>query len=146
MDSDTYVLDASVLVTLARPGELHHKEVKVLLEQLIVRQATLYLPTIALAEVAAAISRGTGDESLALQTVAEYRKHSELHKISVDEVIGNLAADLAAQYRIRGCDAVYAALAQAQQAVLVTLDQQQRERTPTAVPAYTPQQLLQTFV
>ena len=81
-----------------------------------------------------------------MQTVAEYRKHDDLNKVSVAETLGDLAAGLAAKYRIRGCDAVYVALAQAQHAVLVTLDRQQRERTLTAVPAYTPQQLLQTFV
>ena len=35
MDSDTYVLDASVLVALVRPGELYHEDAKALLKQLI---------------------------------------------------------------------------------------------------------------
>ena len=57
-------------------------------------------------------------------------------------MLGNLAAQVAAEYRIRGCDAVYVALAYLEQAVLVTLDGQQRERTPPVIPARTPVQAL----
>jgi len=67
---------------------------------------------------------------------------SELQTIFIDEALGDLAAELAARYRIRGCDAVYVALAQAKQAFLVTLDRQQRERTPIHLHALTPAEIL----
>ncbi len=58
--------------------------------------------------------------------------------VIVDESLGNLATEVAAAYRIRGCDAVYVALAQMKHAVLITLDGQQRERAPIQVRARTP--------
>ena len=49
-----------------------------------------------------------------------------------------MAAELAAERQIRGCDAVYVALAQQCGATLITLDGQQRERVPPGVVACTP--------
>ena len=56
--------------------------------------------------------------------------------------MGLAAAQVAAGHRIRGCDAVYVALAYVQEAVLITLDVEQRERTPPSIPARTPAQVL----
>jgi len=60
----------------------------------------------------------------------------------VDAALGDLTAEIAAKQRIRGCDAVYVALAFVEQAVLVTLDGQQRERAPSGVTACSPAQAL----
>lgn len=136
------MLDASLLVAAARPSEPFHNEAKALLQRLMSEQVTLHLPIIALAEIAAAISRGVGDEQLALQVVAEYRDLPQLSRIEVDERLGDRAAEVAARYRIRGCDAVYVALADLKHAALVTLDRQQRERASSALMAYTPSEVL----
>jgi predicted nucleic acid-binding protein len=141
MLADAFVLDASVLVAAALPNEPFHADAKALMQRLMVEQATL-LPAIAPAEVAAAIARGAGDERLALAVVAEYGMRPDLQRVPVDVTLGDLAAEIAAKQRIRGCDAVYVALAYAQQAVLITLDGQQRERAPLAIPARTPAQAL----
>ena len=87
-------------------------------------------------------ARGAGDPDLAREAVSLYRRWPGVRIAPVDEALGNLAAEVAAEYRIRGCDAVYVALAYAEQAVLITLDHQQRERTPSSVPARTPAQAL----
>jgi predicted nucleic acid-binding protein len=60
----------------------------------------------------------------------------------VDDALGLLAAELAAQYQIRGCDAVYVALAQQRGATMVTLDGQQWKRVPSDVIARTPVEAL----
>jgi len=49
-----------------------------------------------------------------------------------------MAAEIAAQYQIRSCDAVYVALAQERGAILITLDRQQRERVPAFIVARSP--------
>ena len=141
MSADAFVLDASVLVA-ALPNEPHHADTKAIMQRLMAEQTALVLPTVALAEVAAAIARGAGDERLALQVVTAYAGHPELQWAPVDTALGLAAAQVAAGHRIRGCDAVYVALAQAQQAVLLTLDRQQCERSPATVPASTPAQAL----
>lgn len=133
-----YVVDASVLVADVRPSEPHHQEAHAFLVRLTAEEQTLLLPTIALAEVAAAVSRGTGRPELARRLVAVLRRMPHIRLIPVDEPLADLAAELAAQHRIRGCDAVYVALARQHNAVLVTLDREQRERTPPFITVRAP--------
>jgi hypothetical protein len=58
--------------------------------------------------------------------------------VPVDEALGGMAAELAATHQIRGCDAVYVALAQQLAAPLVTLDGEQRQRALAVVVMQTP--------
>ncbi|QLQ05955.1 MAG: type II toxin-antitoxin system VapC family toxin [Anaerolineae bacterium] len=138
----SYVLDASVLVAATRPNEPYHIDAQVSLQRLMAERATLFAPTIALVELAAALSRGGADASLAEQVVEAYRQRRDLEFVSVDERLAGIAATIAARQRIRGCDAIYVALAQQQRAVLITLDNEQRQRAPATVAAWTPEELL----
>ena len=133
-----YVIDASVHVADARPQEPHHAEAQALLAQVAAERRVVCLPAIVLAEVAAAISRGTGRPVLARRLTAALRRVPHFQFVPVDDALGQLAADLAAQHQIHGCDAIYVALAQQRGATLITLDHQQRERVPPGVVARTP--------
>jgi len=137
-----FVIDASVFVADAQPQESFHGDANRLLETLAAHQCLLYVPAIVLSEIAAAIARGVGDPDLAREAVELYRQWPGVRVTPVDEILGDLAAQVAAIYRIRGCDAVYVALAYVEQAILVTLDGQQRERAPASVTARTPAQAL----
>ena len=133
-----YVIDASVHVADARPSEPHHLEAHALLARVAAEGWMIYLPVIVLAEVAAAISRGTGQPGLARRLTSALRRVPHFQFVSVDTALGDVAAELAARHQIRGCDAVYVALAQQHNARLITLDRQQRERVPPQVIARTP--------
>ena len=133
-----YVIDASVHVADARPGEPYHLEARALMERIASQSQAVQLPTIVLAEVAAAISRGTGRPDLARRMTAALRRVPQFQFAPVDDALGDLAAELSARYQIRGCDAVYVALAQQHAATLITLDDQQRRRVPHGVIARTP--------
>ncbi|MEO8084362.1 MAG: PIN domain-containing protein [Ardenticatenales bacterium] len=135
-----FVLDASVLVARVRVGEPGHPSSQTLLSRLLSASAQLCVPAIATAEVAAALKRGTGDETWSLRAVADLKRLPGLRIIPVDERLGDLAADIASRHSIRGCDAIYVALARALAAVLVTLDREQLERSPADVVARTPAQ------
>jgi len=137
-----FVIDASVFVADARIPEPFHTDANRLLETLAARGCVMHTPAIVLSEIAAALARGAGDPVLAREAVNMYRQWPGVRLSAVDETLGSLAAEIAANYRIRGCDAVYVALAHVQQAVLVTLDAEQRQRTPQTIPARTPAQAL----
>lgn len=137
-----FVVDASVFVADARPGEPYHAEAMALLRALADRDLVLVLPAIALTEVAAAIARATDDAALAVEAAAMYRSWPGARVLPVDEVLADLAAQVAAEERLRGCDAVYVALAQQLGATLVTLDGEQLERSPSTVSARTPGEAL----
>ncbi len=137
------VIDASVLVAGMRPGEAHFASARTVLELLTREESTLYIPTIALAEVAAAIARGTASTEQAESDVALVRELPGVHILAVDHQLGDQAAILAAHQQIRGCDAVYVGLAQSRQVPLLTLDRQQLQRTPDTVTAKTPAELIE---
>ena len=140
--SPPLVVDTSVLVAGMRPSEIYHTESRTLLEMLGHKHHSFYLPIIALAEVAAAISRVTDNTEQAHREVALVRQLPGLILVPVDVTLGEQAAMIAAGYRIRGCDAVYVALALTLNATLITLDRQQCERSPQIVIAKTPGELL----
>ncbi len=142
MFPDDFVLDASVLVAGIRTGEPFYDEARMALETLTRQRTNLYIPAIALAEVAAAIARGSGSADQAARDVRLVRQLAGLRVLAVDGPLADLAADIAGRQRIRGCDAIYVALAQRRQAVLITLDNEQRLRAPAAVVTWTPGELL----
>jgi len=133
-----YVIDASVHVADIRPREPHHAEARAFLKRVAAERWPVYLPIIVLPEVAAAISRGTGEPALAHRLIAALQRIPHFEVVPVDQDLGRLAAALAADYCIRGCDAVYVALAQERGATLITLDRQQRERVPPNISARSP--------
>jgi predicted nucleic acid-binding protein len=142
MANQVYVIDTSVYMADAQPAEPYHAVAFGLLQRIAAKNWQIYAPTIVLAELAASIARNTGNPVLARQFVTELSLQPHIEIIAVDVLLGNLAADLAAQHRIRGCDAIYVALALRRNAVLITLDRQQRERVPTTVTARTPSEEL----
>lgn len=137
-----FVIDVSVLMADARPTEPGHPASQALLTLLAQRRLTVSLPTIALAEVAAAITRGTGRSSLATQLINVLRQMPHYTLCSVDEALGERAASIAARQGLRGCDAVYVALAEQLDNVLVTLDQEQRSRAPETITVLSPTEAL----
>lgn len=52
------------------------------------------------------------------------------------------SADVAAQYRLRGSDAIYASVALRFGSALITLDREQRERVAEVLPAQYPAETL----
>jgi predicted nucleic acid-binding protein len=62
--------------------------------------------------------------------------------IGLDEALAERAVNLAATARLRGADAVYAAVAQRYDTTLVTLDREQLERLPSLVKTARPDDVL----
>lgn len=122
------VVDASVLVAVARPDERDHEvSLKWLRHRARARQPVA-APVLLLSEVGAAVRRTTGDARLAAEVVRRLRSSVLLRLVGVDAKLAELAADIAVNQAIRGCDAIYVALAALLDDDLVTLDGEQRER------------------
>jgi predicted nucleic acid-binding protein len=133
-----YVVDASVFIADVQHHEIHHAEAYAFLEKARIENWQLYAPTILFAEIGAALSRSADDYTLAYQIIRKWQQAPFLHRIPVDHTLSRIATDIAIRQRIRGCDAVYVALAQHLGFTLVTLDKQQRDRVPPDVSAHTP--------
>ena len=86
--------------------------------------------------MAAAVSRGREDDDLAREFAATLSRLPHLVWVPLDTTLAQQAADVAARYRLRGSDAVYAAVALRFGSTLISLDREQRERVAEALPAY----------
>lgn len=140
--ADTCTLDASVVVSAVRAEEPGHAESRDLMDRLRESATPVIVPTLLLAEAASAIRRVTGDAALARRFVATVQRLPNLVWVAVDALLARQAAALAAEHALKGSDAVYAAVARRFGSTLVTLDQQQLERSAAAVEVQTPRQAL----
>ena len=132
------VIDASVYVALLSACEKNHASSWAWFEQAKAEEQSILAPVILLSEVAAALSRGVGDPALAHQVVQQLRHSGVIELVPVTQAMAVRAASIAADYRIRGCDAVYVALADQLDDCLITLDQQQLERSGAIIVAREP--------
>ena len=90
-------------------------------------------PTLLLVEVAAAISRRTGDSELAKKAVEALENLPDLRLVEMDQSVVQSAVCAGADLGVCGADAVYIAVAQQLSLPLVTLDNDQRERASRVV-------------
>lgn len=127
------VIDASVTVALVNAHEREHASSWDWFEQARMADEPVLAPAILLCEVAAALSRGVGDPVLAHRVVRQLARSELVELVPVTPVLAEQAATIAADHRIRGCDAVYVALADLSGEPLVTLDRQQLERGAAVV-------------
>ena len=127
------ILDASVYVALVNAHEKDHARCWDWFEQVQATREPVIAPVILLAEVAAALSRGIKDTPLAHRVVQQLTRSSRIELIPVTQRLASDAAAIAATHRIRGCDAIYIALARQSAERLVTLDRQQLERGASIV-------------
>jgi len=137
-----YTVDASVFLSAFNPYGFGHEESYRLLDRFRTQATPIAEPTLLLPEVAAAVSRGREDERLAREFAAAIRLLPHLIWIPLDDVLAQQAVDVAARHRLRGSDAVYAAVAQRFGSVLITLDREQRERVGQVIVAQFPAEAL----
>lgn len=140
--ASTYTVDASVFLNAFNPYEAGHEASHRFLAGLQEQAVPIIVPTLLLPEVAAAVSRGREDESLAREFAAALNRLPHLVWVPLDTTLAQQATDVAAQFRLRGSDAVYAAVALRFGTTLLTLDRQQRERVGKVLTARSPAEAL----
>ena len=132
------VIDASVYVALINANESEHANSWAWVEQARAADESIVAPVTLLSEIAAALTRGVGDLRLAHRVVQQLARSEVMQLIPVTLAMAERAALIAAEHRIRGCDAVYVALADQLSDTLVTLDRQQLERGAALVTVRAP--------
>lgn len=132
------VVDASVILSAILPNEPHHQASKKWLTNRIHAEEYILAPTILLSEVSAPLSRAYKQSELAIQIVQNLIVAPFIQLQPVSIPLGSRAAAIAAEFEIRGCDAVYVALAEASGEMLVTLDKQQMARAKSIIQVQRP--------
>jgi predicted nucleic acid-binding protein len=137
-----YTVDASVFLNAFNPYEAGHEESRRFLELLQARAIPIIVPTLLLPEVAAAVRRGTGNESLAREFTSSLERLPHLMLIPLDTTLARQAVDVAVVHGLRGSEAVYLAVALRFGSGLATLDHEQHDRSSGALSAYYPAEAL----
>lgn len=137
-----YTVDASVFLNAFLPHEPGTAESARLLARLRDETAPIVVPTLLLPEVAATIARGQNDTARARQFASAVGRLPHVVLVPLDAALAQQAVDMAAEHRLRGSDAVYAAVAMRFGATLVTRDREQRERVAAILPTRWPAEAL----
>ena len=143
--SSPVTIDASVFVSAFSPAEAAHRDSKTFMTRVRETSAPVIIPTLVLPEVAAAISRGQGKPELGIAFALELVHFPNLILVDVDESLAKLAVETAAHHRLRGSDAVYAAVALRFSSLLVTLDLEQSERLKDVLSVHSSTQVLEVL-
>ena len=130
------------MIAAVRPNEAYHADARAGLQVLAERGAELVVPSIILPELASALARQGAAETDVENLLDTLDTLPGGRLVPVDEHVAQRSARLALQLRLRGCDAVYVALAHLVGATLISLDDEQRSRIPTGVTALTPSEML----
>ena len=134
----TVTIDASVFVSAFTPTESAHQISKTFMMSVREQSVPIIVPILVLPEISAAIARGQGKPELGIAFANELKKIPNITLIDLDESLASLAVEVAAQHRLRGSDAAYAAVALRFGTQLVTLDREQLERLPKVLSVRTP--------
>ncbi|MEW5938838.1 MAG: type II toxin-antitoxin system VapC family toxin [Chloroflexota bacterium] len=126
-------IDASVFVNAFSPTEEGSQHSWDFLSGLKENNTPIIVPTLLLAEVVASIARRQDNNELALEWLQEIKRVPNITFVDLDQSLAESSAEIAAAYRLRGSDAVYAAVAKRFATELVTLDREQLERVKKAI-------------
>lgn len=137
-----YTVDASVFINSVNPFEPDHQDSRGLLDRLRLDSVPIHVPTLLIPEVAGAVARAWQDNELAKNFAGSLAQVHGLVLVPLDRTVAERAAEVAARHRLRGSDAVYAAVALGFGAVLVTRDREQRERLAEVLPTRYPHEAL----
>lgn len=136
----TYLVtvDASVFVNAFIPTEEGSDQSLAFVTKLRIEQAHLIQPTLFIPEVIASVARKKNDTEHALALAQDLKKFTNLTLVTLDENLADYVCEVAANHRLRGSDAVYAAVALRFGTELITLDKEQLARLPKLLPVRAP--------
>jgi len=137
-----FTIDASVWVNAYSPAEPGQAASLALLTTLLSVGTKIVVPTLLPVEVAGVIARTRGNPDLAEQMAAALRALPSLQWVPLDDLLAERATQLAARHRLRGADAVYAAVAWLHGCDLVSLDHEHLGRLTGIVATLTPAEAL----
>lgn len=136
--SNAVVVDASVWVSwLSRHDANHHASYR-WMERYTTTKGILIAPTILLVEVAAAMSRSTGQKVIAKEAIKSLTSMGEMHLVPLDFSMIQTAADGATELQLRAGDATYVAVAYEHGVSLISWDREQLERGKRIITTYSP--------
>ena len=124
------VVDASVWIAWLKEDDAFYEQARHIIQFLISSQERIYIPAIAITEVAGAIKRTSKNNEAAREAVLCVKSLKPEILIDFGE-LEPIATELAINHGIRGADACYLAVAEITGANLITFDKEQQKAFET---------------
>ena len=137
-----FTIDTSVFISALSETEEDHDVSRAFFQALVGKPVIVILPALIYPEVCGAVSRLSQNPALASDSLRALDLLPNLNVIPLDEHLARKAAVVAREGGMKGSDAVFVAVAETFDSVLISLDRQQRLRSPSAVRALTPEDAL----
>lgn len=132
------IVDASVTSSAVIRKDVNHRTAVSWFARALHAQERLSAPALMLAELGSAVARATGSRREADLAVTAYMGPGLVRCMPDSLVLCARAGRIAAEYGIKGCDAVYVALAEQLGEPLVTFDQEQLNRASALITVIRP--------
>jgi predicted nucleic acid-binding protein len=132
------VADASFWVSAFFARDAHHDEASNLLRRIVGEEIPVTSPTLAVVEVAGALTRRTNDPQAVEAVLSFLYRLSQLSWAPLTLPFSEATAKVAISCSLRGADAIYVALAQQRGIPLITRDKEILSRGQSAAVILTP--------
>jgi len=136
-------LDANVFVAAEIQSEPDHGVARRVVRTAVEQGLRLHLPWLAVVEASVAIGRRLGATDPAARIATELTGMPGVTFHPLDRSLALLSVAVGAECRLRGADAVYAAVARKYGTCLITCDDELRRRTAGVIDACTPKAWLE---
>lgn len=133
-----FCIDASVIISAARDTEADSNRSVAFLNTIRQERQRVFLPEIAITEVASGLFRATKDAAFSKTFANTFRAVPNVICVSVDRRLTDSAIDIICKTGLRSADALYVALAYEYHLTLITLDREQLRKGKTIVSARLP--------
>lgn len=124
-----FCIDASVIISAAKPSEPASDASAAFLNSVRDESTKVFLPEIVIAEIAAWLFRATRRADFSYAFAHDLRDIPNFSFVTVDARLADLAAAMAVRTGLRSADAIYVALAYDYNLILITLDRDQISKT-----------------
>lgn len=132
------IVDASVVVAYLNPNDVHHGRAWAWFRGLVIDEHSLTAPMILLPEVASGLQRASIDRESIFEGMQLLVGERKVDLVAVTRTVAHRAAELVAELDLRGCDAVYVALAELRGEPLISLDRRQVKQARAVIEAREP--------
>ena len=132
------VVDASVIVSQLMPRDINHNPSLFWLNQFAAAGGVLVAPVFLQIEVAAAISRITGQSALSREALDDLKRTDAVQFVPIDATLVEAAINIASDLQLRAGDSIYVAVARQLNIPLVSWDKEQLQRARSLTVTYTP--------
>jgi predicted nucleic acid-binding protein len=137
-----FTIDTSVFISALSETEEAHEVSRAFFQALVGRPVIVIVPTLIYPEISGAVCRLSQNSVLAIDSLRILDLLPNLNIIPLDEHLARKAVVAACEGGMKGSDAVFVAVAERFDSVLVSLDTQQRLRSPSTTRALTPEEAL----